>query len=134
MRRITQFGIAAAALWCVASSFAAVDLNKATVAELDSIKGIGPSLSRAILAERKTAPFSSWPDFIGRVRGVKEATAIKLSNGGLTVQGQSFAGFKIGQPVADPQGDAKTRAEDSEGAKVLQQVQQIMKTEPAGKR
>lgn len=134
MRWTTQFGIAALTLWCAASSFAAVDLNKATVAELDGIKGIGPGLSRAILAERKTAPFSSWPDFIARVRGVKEATAIKLSNGGLTVQGQSFAGFKIGQPVADPQGEAKARAEEADGAKVLQQVQQIMKAEPAGKR
>lgn len=134
MRLSVKLGFAWLLLWCAASSFAAVDLNKATVAELDSIKGVGPSLSRAILAERKTAPFSSWQDLINRVRGVKEATAIKLSNGGLTVQGQSFAGFHIGQPVANPQGEARDRAEAAEGAKVLQQVEQVLKNEPAGKR
>ena len=134
MRWTVKNGATWLALWCAASGFAAVDVNQATVAELDGIKGIGPGLSRAILAERKTAPFGSWPDFIGRVRGVKEATAIKLSSGGLTVHGQSFAGFKIGQPVADAKGEAQARAEAAEGAKVQQQVEKIMKAEPAGKR
>lgn len=134
MRWTVRNGLAWLALWCAASALAAVDVNQATVAELDGIKGIGPGLSRAILAERKTAPFSSWPDFIGRVRGVKEATAIKLSSGGLTVQGQSFAGFRVGQPAADPKGEAKARAEEAEGATVQQQVEQILKTAPAGKR
>lgn len=134
MRLSVKNGVAWLVLWCAAGSFAAVDVNRATVAELDGIKGVGPSLSRAILAERKTAPFSSWQDLINRVRGVKEATAIKLSNGGLTVQGQSFAGFHIGQPVANPQGEARDRAEAAEGAKVLQQVEQMLKNEPAGKR
>jgi len=36
-----------------AASFAAVDVNKATAAELDGIKGIGPGLSGKIIEERK---------------------------------------------------------------------------------
>ena len=38
-----------------AVSFAAVDVNKATAAELDSIKGIGPAISAKILDEKKKA-------------------------------------------------------------------------------
>ena len=34
-------------------AFAAVDVNKATAAELDGIKGIGPAVSTKILDERK---------------------------------------------------------------------------------
>ena len=37
----------------VAVAFAAVDVNKATPAELDSIKGIGPGISGKIVDERK---------------------------------------------------------------------------------
>lgn len=40
-------------LYAFASFAAAVDVNKATAAELDSIKGIGPAMSGKILDERK---------------------------------------------------------------------------------
>ena len=41
-------------LYAVAA-MAAVDVNKATDAQLDGIKGIGPTTSKAIMAERKKA-------------------------------------------------------------------------------
>jgi len=66
--------LAALLLWIVAlPCMATVELNSATVAELDSIKGIGPATSRAILAERSRAPFTDWADFMRRVKGVREA-------------------------------------------------------------
>ena len=77
-------------LYAFASFAAAVDVNKATAAELDSIKGIGPAMSGKILDERKKNNFKDWPDFISRVKGVGEATAAKLSGEGLTVNGTSF--------------------------------------------
>ena len=40
-----------------AAAFAAVDVNKASQAELESIKGIGPSMSGKILDARKTGAF-----------------------------------------------------------------------------
>ena len=49
--------LAVVAMLYAAAAFAAVDVNKATAAELDGIKGIGPSTSTKILDERKTAPF-----------------------------------------------------------------------------
>lgn len=77
-------------LYAFASFAAAVDVNKATAAELDSIKGIGPAMSGKILDERKKSNFKDWPDFISRVKGVGEATAAKLSGEGLNINGTPF--------------------------------------------
>ena len=74
-----------------AAAFAAVDVNKATAAELDSIKGIGPGISAKILDERKNGNFKDWSDLIARVGGVGEKTAAKYSAEGLTVNGKKFS-------------------------------------------
>jgi competence protein ComEA len=79
-----------------AAAFAAVDANKATQAELEAVKGIGPVISGKILDERKKAPFKDWNDMVERVKGVGEGNAAKFSSEGLTVNG---AGFK-GAPAA----------------------------------
>lgn len=73
-----------------AASFAAVDVNKASEADLDSIKGIGPSITSKIIEQRKAAPFKSWGDFIKRVPGIGDKRAAKLSGEGLTVNGEAF--------------------------------------------
>ena len=74
------------------AAFAAVDVNKATQAELDSVKGIGPAIAGKILDERKKGSFKDWGDFIERVKGVGETNAAKLSAEGLTVNGSTFKG------------------------------------------
>ena len=90
-----------------ASAAAAVDVNKASAAELDSIKGIGPSLSGKILDERKKATFKDWPDFISRVKGMGDKKASKLSREGLTVNGASLKGDAMpAKPMATPAGAA----------------------------
>jgi competence protein ComEA len=80
-----------ALLWAAVAS-AAVDVNKATPAELDGIKGIGPSLSGKIVDERKKSNFKDWPDFISRVKGMGDKNAAKFSGEGLTVNGASLKG------------------------------------------
>jgi competence protein ComEA len=72
------------------AAFAAVDVNKGTEAQLDSIKGIGPATSALIMTERKKAEFKNWDDLISRVKGLGDKTAAKLSVGGLTVGGTSY--------------------------------------------
>ena len=84
--------LAIVAMLYAAASFAAVDVNKGTAAELDGVKGIGPVMSTKILDERKKAPFKDWNDFITRVKGIGEKSAAKLSTEGLTVNGAAFAG------------------------------------------
>ena len=72
--------------------FAAVDANKGSAAELDSIKGIGPAMSSKILEERKKGNFKDWNDFMNRVKGVREKTATKFSTAGLTINDAPFNG------------------------------------------
>ena len=71
-------------------ALAAVDVNKATEAQLDAVKGIGPVTSKMILAERKKGDFKNWEDFIERIKGVGDARAAKLSGEGLTVSGAAY--------------------------------------------
>lgn len=80
------------AMLYAAASFAAVDANKATAAELDGIKGIGPVVSGKIIDARKSGAFKDWNDFIGRVNGIGEKSAAGFSADGLTVNGSSYSG------------------------------------------
>jgi len=84
--------LAVLAMLYAAASFAAVDVNKATAAELDGIKGIGPAISGKIVDERKKGSFKDWQDFIDRVKGVGEGNAAKFSAEGMTVNGTSYKG------------------------------------------
>jgi competence protein ComEA len=81
------------------SSFAAVDVNKASAAELDGIKGIGPSLSGKILKERNKGNFKDWPDLMHRVSGMGEKSSAKFSAQGLTVNGAGFQGSAAPEPA-----------------------------------
>jgi len=71
---------------------AAVDVNQASRAELESVKGIGPALSGKILAARDEARFKDWADLVDRVSGLGPGTASRLSAQGLTVGGTPFGG------------------------------------------
>ena len=75
-----------------ATAFAAVDVNKATAADLDGIKGIGPGISAKILDERKKGNFKDWNDLVERVKGIGEGNAAKFSAEGMTVNGSAFKG------------------------------------------
>ena len=71
-------------------AFAQVDVNKADQAALDGVKGIGPKTSKTILDERKKGgDFKDWADFEKRVKGIGEKNSAKLSEAGLTVNGQA---------------------------------------------
>jgi competence protein ComEA len=98
----------------VAMAFAAVDVNTATSAELDSIKGIGPVKSALIISERKKAPFKDWNDFVTRVKGVGTDSAAKFSAEGLTVNGARYKAGKAGaKPVTEKAKDAAVATKDA---------------------
>ena len=75
---------------CAFAAHAAVDVNKASQAELETIKGIGPSMSGRMLDERKKGAFKDWPDMVARVKGVGEGNASRFSADGLTVNGSAY--------------------------------------------
>jgi competence protein ComEA len=69
---------------------AAVDVNKASQAELEALPGIGTALAARLLAERQKSAFKDWADLIQRVRGVGEGSAARLSEAGLTVGSSAY--------------------------------------------
>ena len=95
--------LAIAAMLFAVASWAAVDANKATEAELDGLKGVGPALTKRIVDARKQSQFKDWPDLMSRVKGVKDKAATRLSAEGLTVNGQSFAGATPAAKAAKPE-------------------------------
>ena len=95
----------ATALLFSLSSFAAVDVNKANAADLDGIKGIGPSLSGKILKERNKGNFKDWPDLMHRVSGMGDKSSAKLSAQGLTVNGSAYQGSTSSEPATNKPAD-----------------------------
>ena len=87
--------LGAALALLTATAFADIDVNKASQAELESIKGVGPSMSSKILDARKTGPFKDWADLQARVKGVGAGNAEKLSKEGLTVNGSLFGAATV---------------------------------------
>lgn len=90
-----------------ALAMAAVDVNKASHAELTEVKGIGPATATRIMDARKQGAFKNWDDLIARVKGIADASASKLSEGGLTVNGQAY------KQAGKPSGKANSSAEKS---------------------
>lgn len=65
-------------LFAALPAFAAVDLNTATQAELEAVKGIGPSKAKAIISHRdKYGLFKSLDDLV-KVKGFGKASVTKL--------------------------------------------------------
>ena len=90
MKKIVNTIVASLLAMACATAFAAVDVNKANQAELEAVKGIGPSMSGRIIEARKTGSFKDWSDLQTRVKGVGAAKSAKLSAEGLTVGGSGF--------------------------------------------
>jgi competence ComEA-like helix-hairpin-helix protein len=75
----------------IGAAFAAVDVNTADQAALDSVKGLGPVKSKAIVDERtKNGPFKDADDLANRVKGLGAKSVAKLEENGLTIGGSSL--------------------------------------------
>jgi competence protein ComEA len=67
-------------------AWASINPNQASAAELESIRGIGPSMSARIVAERqKNGPFKSPQDFARRVPGVGPKKLKAFQEAGLQI-------------------------------------------------
>lgn len=90
IRRCITALLAALAL-ATSLAAAAADVNQASTAELEAVKGIGPALSAKITAARQQGPFKDWADLVDRVSGLGPGNAVRFSQAGLTVAGASYA-------------------------------------------
>ena len=81
---------------------ARVDLNTASQSQLESIRGIGPSMSKRIVEERKrNGPFVSPQDFARRVSGVGPKKLKAFQDGGLVI---------AAKPLPEPRRPAEAKA------------------------
>ena len=101
--------VLAMALLASLSCQAGVEINQATEAELDSIKGLGPSSTARILAARQQGAFKDWGDVMRRVSGVRAASAAKLSAAGLVVNGLPYQ--SAGEVPKAPQAGASAASQ-----------------------
>ena len=84
-------GLLVLVLACATGAWAEVDVNRANRAQLEQLRGIGPPLADAILAEREArGAFKDWAELITRVRGIRAPRAAKLSDAGLRVAGAPY--------------------------------------------
>ncbi len=111
VRHVVAFIVACFAL--TGAAWASVEVNSADTAQLESIKGIGPSLSGKILAARKQGAFRDWSDLSTRVSGVGEKNSAAFSRAGLTVGGKP----KDGAPVSGEATSGKSAAGKSAAKK-----------------
>src|ERR1700754_1118867 len=69
---------------------AAVEVNSADQATLETVKGIGPVHAKAIIDERtKNGPFKDADDLATRVKGIGTKSVTNLEAAGLTINGSS---------------------------------------------
>ncbi|MEO8079863.1 MAG: helix-hairpin-helix domain-containing protein [Caldimonas sp.] len=102
-------GLVALAVWLGAGAVAAVDVNSANQADLESVEGIGPSLSTRILEARQRGRFTGWEDLARRVKGVGNGR--RLARAGLTIDDAASAPrFGANEPAADASASAAAAA------------------------
>ncbi|WP_334166233.1 helix-hairpin-helix domain-containing protein [Achromobacter mucicolens] len=78
----------------------AVDINQATAAQLEGLRGIGPRIADIIVRERERGGrFESLDDLTERVRGIGQKKAQALQAAGLTI-GAAGAAPKSGAAAA----------------------------------
>ena len=113
---ITRAAFVCATLFSAAiasPALAATDANKASQAELESVKGIGPGLAGKILKAREAGAFKDWSDLVDRVGGVGPGNAARFSQAGLTVAGSAYAPQPAGAEVKT---SVKPKAVNLEGS------------------
>ena len=86
----------------VGMAWGQIDLNQATEIDLDGLNGLGPTMTRHILAERQQGPFRDWREVMKRVKGIGPQKAAHLSEQGLQVQGLGYAQSPGASPTAKP--------------------------------
>jgi competence protein ComEA len=97
------------------SAFAAVDLNTASQAELEGVKGIGPKKAMAIIEYRKHTPFKTVED-LDNVKGFGKKSVDKI-RADISVNGSKAAAPAKMEEKADMKAEKKDAKADMKAEK-----------------
>ena len=118
--------LASLLLWC-GSSFA-VDLNKATQAELEALKGIGDVKAKAIIDYRtKNGPFKSADD-LDKVKGVGKGIIAKIG-ADVTIDGRPLGIPTAGDKPADKKSTKTKKLEQAAPAAAVPADEKTVKVD-----
>lgn len=82
-------------------TFRPIEINTASLAELQALVVIGDETARDIVATRATRPFRDWGDLVHRVIGLSSAqNAAEASLSGLVVNGEGLTGAELNPTIA----------------------------------
>lgn len=98
----------------------AIDANRATAEQLQTLRGIGPAMAARIIAERERQPFASPDNLARRVRGVGARRLRQWQEAGLLVSPRQPGGVQD-RAVHGHRGHARSvgaRAADTQGTEV----------------
>ena len=91
-----------------------INVNTATQSELESIKGIGPSKAKTIIAERLDGGhFQDANDLQKRVRGIGMKSVEKMVDNGLTIEAPSSFREPNGKTKKESSGRRSARGQAS---------------------
>jgi competence protein ComEA len=66
----------------------AADLNTATRAEIEAVRGVGVVLTDRILDQRKLKPFQNWQDALKRVKGLGKRNIAGFRDADMRIAGE----------------------------------------------
>ena len=90
-------------LWCAATVvLATVEVNAASLAELEALRGIGTAVAARVVDARREGAFRDWRDLLARVKGLGPASAARLSTEGLVVNGAAYPGLASATAASTP--------------------------------
>lgn len=90
LRRVVMFALCVLSVH-VAAAGQPLELNTATLAQLEALGGVGTALAARVVEERSKRPFADWSDAQQRVKGLGPRLAAQLSDQGLTINGARYA-------------------------------------------